>query len=397
MIGILVNSLAGGGAERIALTLLSELKATGHDVILFCLEHEQSYQISPNIEVVYLTDNKKLTNPLYKIPWIFISAYRLSNQIRKRKIEILQSHLIRSNLINAAAKMFGAHHQAQIVSHSSLKLKGSYFTTRVKRLFYKWLYGRADQVVSISEIMKKMIDQSLKLNPEIDHVVINNPHDLVRIQNMAEEEVDEFCFNPKVRYIISIGRQLRFKRIDLVIDALDKIRTKISNVELIVLGDGDDKAFFQARADALNLNKFVHFLGHKSNPFSFLGRSEILILSSENEGLPNIIIESLSCGVPVISTDCISGPREILSPDSDFDHSLTNEVEYAKYGVLYPVNRADLLVEAILKLLSDDDLRIRYKNKGLGYVSKYDKSNITRQYFDKFLISTPIKLETVNH
>jgi N-acetylgalactosamine-N,N'-diacetylbacillosaminyl-diphospho-undecaprenol 4-alpha-N-acetylgalactosaminyltransferase len=151
------------------------------------------------------------------------------------------------------------------------------------------------------------------------------------------------------------------------------------------LCEGPDQSFFQEKAREQNLTQYVHFLGHKSNPFSILAKAEILVLSSEKEGLPNIIIEALACGVPVISTDCISGPREILSPESNFESLLSNEMEFAEYGILYPVNNTELLGEALFHLLSNGKMRMQYVLKGLRYVKKYDKSTITKKYLEAFL------------
>lgn len=385
MIAVLVNSLAGGGAERVALTILEELKLQSHEVILICLEQEKGYPLPTDTSVIYLTKFEKLTNPFFKVFWIFVSAFRLSRYIQQHNISLVQSHLIRSNFINTAAKIFGAKHRAQIVSHLPVHLGTLFPLLQIKRAFYQWLYSKADQVVSISEVMKLGIDQALRFKPnQIDHIVIHNPHDIESIQKLAKDQVDDFSFRPDKKYIISVGRQLRHKRVEVIIKALSIVRTKLLNVELIVIGEGEDQGFFQAVAKQNNLEPFVHFLGHRPNPFAYLSRSDIFILSSEKEGLPNIIIESLVCGVSVISSDCISGPREILSPGSDFTALLQDKIEYAKYGVLYPIERADLLAKAIVKVLSGECLGNGATDRAQTYVCQYDKKTITSKYIDGF-------------
>ncbi len=386
MYAILINSLAGGGAERVALTMLNEWRRDGHEVKLICLERESGYEVAPEIKVQYLTNFDKLENPIVKLIWMLISAYRLSNIIRHQNIKMVQSHLIRSNWVNVAAKKFGAEHIAQIVSHLPIEVDGKFPKYLLQRFFHRWYYSRADHAVSISEVMKRGIERNLNLkSPEIFHEVVHNPHDLNHIQRQAQSQVIDFTFDRSKKYLITIGRQLKHKRVEVIIRALSEVRKSKSCLELIVIGEGEDKAFFQQIAETCNLEHCVHFLGFKSNPFAFLSRSDILILASEREGLPNIIIESLACGTPVISSDCISGPREILSPGSDLNRLLKDNLKFAEFGVLFPIGRADLLADAIITMLQDDALMSQYRERGLERVKLHDKSTITRNYLEGML------------
>jgi N-acetylgalactosamine-N,N'-diacetylbacillosaminyl-diphospho-undecaprenol 4-alpha-N-acetylgalactosaminyltransferase len=395
MIAILVNSLARGGAERVALTLIKEMKQSGHKVLLICLEHEDKYSKPEGIELIYLTDNNKITNPLRKIFWLILSAFQLSKLVKRRNIEIIQSHLIRSNIINIAAKLLGAQHSTQIVTHTDPMAKKGFLITWIKGLFISWFYNKADQIVSISEVMKANLEKYFKLNDDkLDHVVINNPHNIAEIQQLAQDTVDSFYFDPSVKYLISAGRLLPFKHVDHTIIALNNIRKIDPSVELLILGSGEEKGSLEKLVKELNLEHFVHFLGQQDNPFSFIARSTVLVLSSATEGLPNILVESLGCGTPVVSSDCVSGPREILSPISNWKTTLKDRIEYAEYGILYPVHDTTLLTEAILKLLNDESLRKQYIWKGLNYVTKYDKKRITQQYIEKFRPGKVKKLQS---
>ena len=386
MVAILVNSLAGGGAERVALTLLEELKKKGLEILLICIEKEQSYEVPEGTQVLYLTDFQKLHNPVIKMFWVFLSAFRLSKLIKKYNIEYVQSHLIRSNFINTAAKYFGAKHKAQLVTHLALDFsEGNFLMRKIRKRLYSWLYRKADEVVSISEVMRRDLEKSMKLaENNVPHLVIHNPHDLRKIQEMARSEIADFDFDPNKKYLISAGRLLKHKRVEVAIQALSVARDMHPDLELIILGEGKDKDSFRQVSEKLKMQPHVHFLGHSPNPFAYIARSDIFLLSSEREGLPNIIIESLACSTPVISSDCATGPREILSPDSDFSIQLKDEISYSKYGVLYPVGRADLLAESIDRLLSDTPLRQRYQAAGPCYVQNFAKEVIAGQYVDRF-------------
>jgi N-acetylgalactosamine-N,N'-diacetylbacillosaminyl-diphospho-undecaprenol 4-alpha-N-acetylgalactosaminyltransferase len=385
MIALLINSLGGGGAEKVGLTLLKEFRRQGMNVTLIVLEKEANYLPPEDVEVIYLTDFQKLTHPLIKLFWVFISAYRLSRIVRKRQLKLVQSHLIRANFINISSRFFGARHYVQVITHGQMFFKEAPLIRKLKKMFYRWLYEKADEVISISEMMKEKMNNELRLHHlKEKHRVIYNPHAIAQIQSLSEEPTPKFHFHPAMKYLISAGRLYQGKRIDDIIKALVAVRRFREDVELVILGNGIGLESFQEEAKNMGVAPYVHFLGYCENPFAYLARADLFILASESEGLPNIIIESMACGTAVISSDCISGPREILSPGTDFRHQIKSRLEYAPYGVLFPVGRSDLLAEAILKLLSKEELRDRYVAAGLRRAATFDKSVIIEQYFNRF-------------
>ena len=398
MIAIFVNSLIGGGAERVSLTLLEEFKQKGYEVMLIVLEKEAKYAPPQGVKIVYLTQFEKLSNPFIKLFWVVISAYRLSKVIKQHKISFVQSHLIRANFINVAARYFGAKHYAQIITHGQMHFKGASIIQKWKKRFYSWLYNKADEIISISEMMKMKMGDALNLH----HLngkfrVIYNPHNLSAIREMANLSADAFRFKPEKKYIISAGRIYKGKRVDDIIRAIAEVRKLRKDVELIVLGKGIGLPTLQALVKELDIEEYVHFLGHMENPFAYIARADLFVLASQSEGLPNIIIESLACGTPVISSDCISGPREILSPESNFQFQLKDKMECAEFGVLFPVGAVSLLAEAIHQLLEEDTLRLQYIQKAYQRAEMFDKSEIVDLYFTKFenrtALSEPSKHE----
>jgi glycosyltransferase involved in cell wall biosynthesis len=132
----------------------------------------------------------------------------------------------------------------------------------------------------------------------------------------------------------------------------------------------------------------VYFLGFATNPFPYLSKSDVFLMTSLYEGFPNVLIEAMSCGLPVISSDCKSGPREILSPSTDI-HLTTNTLEFAEYGLLIPVADsqgtgegifADVAAEAVTAILGDDNRYNLYSKKSVERASDFDARKIIAQW-----------------
>ena len=141
--------------------------------------------------------------------------------------------------------------------------------------------------------------------------------------------------------------------------------------------------YLQNLSKNLNVQNRVHFLGKKNNPYKYLKKSDIFILSSDNgEGFPNVLLEALTCNIPVISSDCLSGPREILAPDTDINKQLKkgDDIELAKYGILYPVGDIEKLTKAIKLLTSDRKLREEYSLKGIERAKDFSVEKIIEEY-----------------
>ena len=199
---------------------------------------------------------------------------------------------------------------------------------------------------------------------------------------MSEEKPTDFDFSTNKKYIISIGRWSRIKRLDDLIRAFSMLENK--NTELIFLGNGTEANRLEEMASEFGLEPRIHFLGYRDNPYQYLSRADIFVLASEVEGLPNILIESMICGTPVISSDCISGPREILNPGSDLTISLKNKIEKGSHGILFPVGKIELLVEAMNLLLKDEALCQKFIQRGFSRVEEFDAMNIAQKYLETF-------------
>ena len=381
MVYILINSLTEGGAEKVVLTLLGEFKEAGVEVELVCLEKIAFYAPPEGIKVHYLTPFEEIKNGAMKMFYLWVCARRLKAMVNENNVTLVQSHLIRSNYVNVFAQILGARHRSQLVIHNMI---GTDQKGKSNSPLIRYFYSRADEVISLSKMMREHWSLYFNQKEEGQHRVIANPHSISHIHELLSEPPENFFFDQEKKYIVFVGRLIPLKRIGNILEAFHEVSKRKKDVEVVVLGDGSERKRLQEKSRELGIANKVHFVGKVNNPFAFMARSNVFVLASETEGLPNVLIEALACGVPIVSSDCRSGPREILSPDSDFRHQLTDELEYAEYGILFPVGRSDLMAEAFNRLLDDEEMTEEYSHKGLERAREYDAHIIAGRYLKSF-------------
>ena len=334
-VAFLVNSLHGGGAERIVLNL-GEFFINDEDIIgeLILLEKNEFYLPKKELKISYMSELTGSENSIVKFLMLFMLALKTKNHVRKNKIDVVQSHLYRSNYINIIAKLLGSKHECQIVNHDNF-FRGYDRTIlgKIKLLLVRFFYRKADVVIAISEEMRVGLERVI----DKEVIKINNPYPLFEIREKAREKVE---LVEGKRYFSTVGRLIDIKRAGDILQAFSIISEEHRNYDLLVLGDGPERTALEEQVAKLNLNDRVKFCGRVDNPFSYLGRSEFFVMASESEGFPNALIEAMACGCKVIASDCMTGPREILAPE------LVEEVKEAYFnrtGVLFPVGDFEAL------------------------------------------------------
>lgn len=372
----IINSLSSGGAEKVMSVLITELVRQSYDVELICLEKKHFYDIPKEVKVTYLSQGNGDESGIQKLLAIPLLAWRLKQHIRRNNIDLVQSHIYRSNYINILAKLFGAGHQAQVVNAGRVS---RYFEQgllgKVNLFLIKHLYGRADLLISKAKGMQA--DMQALFHFDNAQKVINNPYDIEKIQTMVKEEVTDFNFEADKTYLVSVGRLIALKRNQDTLQALSKLP---EHIELLLLGEGEEREKLTALTKTLGIAKRVHFLGRVINPYKYLTRADIFVSASESEGFPNVLVESMICQTPIVSSDCTSGPREILAPGTDVNIQLKDDVELAEYGILFPVGSLDSLYTAIDLLLNDVVLKEKYITKAKKRAEDFSVEKIVKQY-----------------
>lgn len=291
---------------------------------------------------------------------------KLKKYIKENHIDTVMSFLYRPNYINILAKIFGSTHKSIInIRSTTSRYKTEGILGKINLFLINSLFDKADLIISNS----KGVDEDLKslINITTNTKVIYNPVDIKYINSKKDicEDVD-FEFKKNKKYIISIGRLIPLKRNIDLIKAFFELQKNDDSLELIFLGDGILKDSLINDCIKLGIKEKVHFLGNVKNPFYYLVKSDLFVLNSEIEGFPNVLVEAMACGLPVVSSDCKSGPREILEDE--------------KYGLLYPVGDVGTLIEKIKFYSYQDVDKEVIKVKNLKRIEDFSVDKIMNQF-----------------
>jgi len=299
---MVIDSMGIGGAEKVTLTLAKGFIKEGHSVDLVICDNIVGFDIPSKIKLYRLNFQKSFMD---------YTRYRhkLHNLIKKI-VETNQKEfdLILVNLQKSTRLMSGYRHEKIFhIVHSTFSQSALKDKKGLKLFFRKRKLQQIYNGLNIITVSKGIEDDLLNM---IDIL----PKSIQTIYNPVD--VDELCelsmkqqIIPKDNYIVHIGRFSKVKRHDILLKAFQKIDL---DVKLILVGDGEEKENIVQLIDELNLNKRVVLLGFLQNPYPIMKHAKILILSSEYEGLPTVLIEALALDTLIISTDCKSGPREIM-------------------------------------------------------------------------------------
>lgn len=330
---LLRPTLGQGGADRVTLTLLQQFdrQLFRPSLILSQVTGEYVEDVPEDVEVFSLGGQRLWT------AWL-----PLTRLLRQQKPDILFSTSSGTNIIAVIAKFLSGNRGRLVLSERNVLAHGK---KTLKRRLLIWskrvLYGRADKVTAVSQGVADDLIQQLGITAEKVSVVYN-PVVQDQMLALADEALDHPWFEAEVPVILGVGRLVYEKGFDVLIQAVAQVREK-RPIRLIILGHGELKETLQSQIDGLNLADDVLLAGFDKNPFKYMARCTLFVLSSRNEGLPGVLIQSMACGAAVISTDCPSGPSEIITVGKD--------------GLLVPVEDVSAMAEQINRLLDDPELR----------------------------------------
>lgn len=334
-IAIFLPSLRGGGAERVSVSLANELAARGHRVDLVIASEGGAYRshVASSVNVVE-----------FAVPRVSRALGPLVQYMRASRPAVLLAVMTHCNAIAVIAKWLAFSRTRVIVSeHNSTAVNTP---TLPSRLVRRYLYLGAHAVVAVSKgIRGELLAESRVLSRRV--VTIYNPLDTVQIQRLSLEPLEHPWVGSNVPFAVAVGSLTPQKDFATLLRALSGVN-RSRDLRLVILGEGPLLGTLQTEAAELGIASKVEFLGFQPNPFAWMKHSDVFVLSSRWEGLPGVLLEALACGVKIVSTDCETGPREIL--------------ESGTWGRLVPPGDADSLASALIASLDDRrpiDVRVR--------------------------------------
>jgi N-acetylgalactosamine-N,N'-diacetylbacillosaminyl-diphospho-undecaprenol 4-alpha-N-acetylgalactosaminyltransferase len=378
-IAFLINSLGLGGAERVVSLLLERMN--NHPELefeLILLENEIFYELPKDIKVTILSNLTWQDSALKRTLYIPLLAYRLKRYIKKNDIKFVLSFIYRADFVNVLASFLTNYNFAlsNRVNASSTYSDNS-LTSKINNFLIKTLYPKAPLVINVSHGLKNDLTKNYNIEDK-KQFVIYNPYDIEKIKKLSNEPLELELEREKT--IVVASRLDPVKNIPMILRAFSNIEEPL---KLIIIGDGADTEKLKALSSELKIDDRVIFTGLQNNPYRYMKNSAIYISASNSEGFPNALVEAMICQCAVISTDCKSGPREILAPSSDFSYELKEGIEVAEYGILTAINDQNALENAIKFYIQSSEKRLKYSKLGYKRAKDFDIDIITEKYINR--------------
>jgi glycosyltransferase involved in cell wall biosynthesis len=370
-----------GGAERCIANLLKHLDRDRFSIdLVMIFDREMFYPIPSDVWTHILERDPLPPVPSVKVEiplqllgmredliWLELMALKLAEVIRQRQPDIVLARHLFSSILCCISRKYWPKGTRLVVSadnHASTMLSnhphGPIYSFVIREHF-----SDAEAIIALSE----GVAEDLVTNYSVSRnkiAVIPNPVDLAEIRQCIQEPVDHNWFVEPIPIVVAMGRFVPQKGFDYLLRAFALIHRYGLLVRLVLLGDGEERQRLESLAAELGIQEHVWFAGKQRNPFKYIARSTVFVLSSLHEGFANVIAEALACGCPIVSTDCPSGPAEIL--------------QNGKYGLLVPPRDENALSQAMLKLLANPPLRNELSRLGFQRASEFDAPRVTQQY-----------------
>jgi len=361
-ITILIYSLASGGAERVVSILLKELSQR-YEIELVLMRDAIFYDIPNNVQVTFLENSNPTENGIIKLLKLPFLGWRYKKLLKNSDVSL--SFMNRPNYINIFAKLFGSKVKTIISERAmpSLQHKKG-IQGKINKLLIQYLYPKADIVIANSKGNSFDLEKFFYIK---NVKIIYNFIEKKECKNNKKD--NKFIF-------ITIGRFDEGKNHKLLIKAFNELDI---DAELWLIGDGYLREDLEKRVKDLGLVDKIKFLGRQKDVFKFLKEADCFVFSSNYEGFPNVLLEALSCNLPIISTDCPSGPREILSPNSDILKQ-TEDIEIVEYGILTKVGSVESMKKAMKLIYENNKLRYNFKNKSQNRLKEFKVSKIIKEW-----------------
>jgi glycosyltransferase involved in cell wall biosynthesis len=333
----IINSLNGGGAERVISNLCNYFSSHQFDVSIICLNRANpAYYLAPEIKVYTLIRSERKSNFLFRIWYSLATFVKLFTLLVRHRPKMVISFMSSANL------WAGITCNLLAVPYIVSERITPDVTVNKFNLLLRWLsfhiYNKAKVIVVPSKGMIPCFRKNKSFRKLKNFEVINNP--INQFKSAVARGVH------KRKFILAVGRLDDQKGFDLLITAFKDVQRE--DIDLLISGEGDERKKLEDQIKELNLEHRVKLIGFKANLQDYYKQAQLFVLSSRNEGYPNVLVEAMSLGCACVATDCDFGPSDII--------------EHEMNGLLVKVNSSIHLTEAMNRALEDSALKSRIAN-----------------------------------
>lgn len=342
-VALLANSMRVGGIERVALNLANGFSDVGDDVNLVLVKKKGELidELDDHVRVVGLSSDRVLS-----------AVVPLQRYLREEDPDVLISLGAHVNIVSIWARMAtpNVNPTHVLTEHSIIKRMPDSRKKRLMKLFARIFYPRADAIVAVSRGVQCELHEQFGYHGV--STVIRNPIVSDKLRKQADEPLDHEWMHDDVPVVMGAGRLAPEKDFGTLLRAFAHVREK-RDVRLVITGKGPEEPTLKHLAEDLGIRNSVLFPGFVDNVYQWMAAADVFALSSKSEGFGMVLPEAMACGTPVVSTDCPSGPAEILR-DGDF-------------GSLVPVGDDEALADALLETLDNPTSESALKSRAQEY------------------------------
>ncbi|RZJ90430.1 MAG: glycosyltransferase family 4 protein [Chryseobacterium sp.] len=327
-----INTLQRGGAERVSCILANEFDKQGFEVFVICMNQAfPAYEISPRVKLVSLLDIRGKEHIFNRAKYAWLIFSRLVQLLIKERPACVVSFMTTANLYSGLACILTG--VPFIISEHTTPHHTVNSFNYLKRKLTFIIYRQSKAIVVVSKGIADCIKKNKSFKKLDNFITLRNPVNV--FQSLTKNQIHHR------KFIIAVGRLTHVKGFDQLIDAFSNIDN--DSVDLLIVGGGEEYENLDRQIKSLEISDRVILVGAKDNLQDYYSQAELLVLSSRNEGYPNVLIEAMSFGCPCIAMDCEFGPSEII----------TNKIN----GILVEQNNFRKLMLEIDYLLVNDRFR----------------------------------------
>jgi glycosyltransferase involved in cell wall biosynthesis len=346
-IALFLRYLPIGGIQKVMVRLANEFAGRNHIVDLVVAKEKGvlASEVASNVRIVNLDK-----------PRVWMALPALLRYLKRENPDVLLAAEAPVNIVAIWAKLFSLKPLRVIISvHNNMSRY-----VRSAEIWYgsclyfmiKYFYPYADKIVAVSEGVLDDLSTVSRRSTEKSCVIYNPVSENDILQKAEYSVVHPWLVDKKAPVVLGVGRLTKQKNFDLLLRAFSRVQ-QVRDARLIILGEGNQRKYLETQIKNLAIEDRVDLHGFVENPYPYMANASLLVVSSRFEGFGIVIVEALACGCPVVSTDCPSGPREIL--------------EDGKWGRLAPVGEEEALAEAMEKSLSETHDPDRLRQRAMDF------------------------------